>query len=61
MDDAPLRQFHDIMRQLRRAVYAIRKPQMLLLNLDSTLLDTYGHQEGAYLTGLNVWYYLQNT
>ena len=53
MDDSTLRQFYDIMCQLRRVVYAIKKPQMLLLDLDSTLLDTYGHQEGE---GFNFHY-----
>lgn len=53
MDDATLRQFYDIMRKLRKVVYAIRKPQMILLDLDSTLLDTYGHQEGE---GFNFHY-----
>lgn len=45
MDDAIPSQSHDIMRQLRRVVYAIKKPQMLLLDLESTLLDIHGHQE----------------
>ena len=53
MDDATLHQFYDIMRKLRKVVYAIRKPQMILLDLDSTLLDTYGHQEGE---GFNFHY-----
>lgn len=46
MDDTTLRQFYEIMRKLRKVVYAIKRPQLLLLDLDSTLLDTYGHQEG---------------
>lgn len=53
MDDSTLRQFQDIMRRLRRVVYAVKKPQMILLDLDSTLLDTYGHQEGE---GFNFHY-----
>lgn len=53
MDDATLRQFYDIMRKLRKVVYAVRKPQAILLDLDSTLLDTYGHQEGE---GFNFHY-----
>ena len=53
MDDSTLRQFHNIARQLRRVVYAVKKPQALLLDLDSTLLDTYGHQEGE---GFNFHY-----
>lgn len=53
MDDDTLQQFYDIMCKLRRIVYAVKKPQMLLLDLDSTLLDTYGHQEGE---GFNFHY-----
>ena len=55
MDDSTLRQFYDIMRKLRKVVYAIKSPRMILLDLDSTLLDTYGHQEGE---GFN--YHYQN-
>ena len=53
MDDTTLRQFYDIMQKLRKAVYAIQKPQLLLFDLDSTLLDTFGHQEGE---GFNFHY-----
>lgn len=53
MDDDTLQQFYDIMCKLRRIVYTVKKPQMLLLDLDSTLLDTYGHQEGE---GFNFHY-----
>ena len=53
MDDTNLRQFHDIMRKLRKVVYEIQRPQLLLLDLDSTLLDTFGHQEGE---GFNFHY-----
>lgn len=53
MDDTTLRQFYGIMRKLRKVVYAIKRPQLLLLDLDSTLLDTYGHQEGE---GFNFHY-----
>ena len=34
------------MCKLRKIVYTIRKPKLLLLDLDSTLLDTFGKQEG---------------
>ena len=53
MDDTTLHQFYDIMRKLRKIVYAIQRPQLLLLDLDSTLLDTFGHQEGE---GFNFHY-----
>lgn len=53
MDDTTLRQFYGIMHKLRKVVYAIKRPQLILLDLDSTLLDTYGHQEGE---GFNFHY-----
>lgn len=46
MDEATLKQFGQITRQLRRRVYTLKKPELVLLDLDSTLLDTYGKQEG---------------
>ena len=46
MDETTLNQFYALMRRFRKVVYAIKKPQLLLLDLDSTLLNTYGHQEG---------------
>ena len=46
MDDTTLRKFYNIMRKLRKIVYTIRRPKLLLLDLDSTLLDTFGKQEG---------------
>lgn len=53
MDEATLGQFYELMRRFRKVVYAIKKPRLLLLDLDSTLLDTYGHQEGE---GFNAHY-----
>ena len=53
MDDTTLRQFYNIMRKLRKIVYTIRRPKLLLLDLDSTLLDTFGKQEGE---GFNFHY-----
>lgn len=46
MDDDTLRQFDDIDKCLRDIVYAIKRPEHILLDLDSTLFRTYGHQEG---------------
>jgi len=46
MDEDTLEQFNEINKTLRRKVYSIEKPQMMLLDLDSTLLETYGKQEG---------------
>ena len=53
MDETTLNQFYVLMRRFRKVVYAIKRPQLLLLDLDSTLLDTYGHQEGE---GFNFHY-----
>jgi len=46
MDDNTLRQFDNLMKAMRKIVYKIKSPEFILLNLDSTLLDTYGKQEG---------------
>ena len=46
MDDDTLQQFDDIMRKLRKKVYAIQMPQFVLFDIDTTLLPTYGKQEG---------------
>lgn len=46
MDGDTLNQFNMILRELRRVVYSIQKPEYVLLDIDSTLLDTYGNQEG---------------
>lgn len=53
MDKTTLNQFYILMRRFRKVVYAIKRPPLLLLDLDSTLLDTYGHQEG---NGFNFHY-----
>lgn len=53
MDESTLNQFYDLMRRFRKVVYSVKKPEMLLLDLDSTLLNTYGHQEGE---GFNFHY-----
>ena len=46
MDDDTLRQFDDIMRQLRKKIYSLKMPQFVLFDIDTTLLPTYGKQEG---------------
>jgi len=47
MDDDTLRQFDDILRQLRRKIYSIKMPESVLFDIDTTLLTTYGKQEGG--------------
>ena len=46
MDEDTLNQFLAIGRELRKKVYSIQLPQAVILDLDSTLLDAYGRQEG---------------
>ena len=53
LDEDSLVQFEKIFRILRQKVYGIRPPENILLDLDSTLLQTYGHQEGE---GFNYHY-----
>ena len=53
MDSDTLDQFNKILRELRKIAYSIEKPNGIVLDLDSTLLDTYGNQEEA---GFNFHY-----
>ena len=46
MDKDTLEQFDEISREFRRRVYSHKMPEMILLDLDSTLLETFGRQEG---------------
>jgi hypothetical protein len=46
MDGNTLEQLYKIGQVFRRGAYAIKKPQAVLMDLDSTLLETYGKQEG---------------
>jgi len=46
MDEDTLNQFLAIGKMLRKKVYSIQMPETVILDLDSTLLDAYGKQEG---------------
>jgi hypothetical protein len=46
LDGVTLEQLHEITCTLRKRVYSVSHPQRVLLDLDSTLLKTYGKQEG---------------
>ena len=46
MDEDTLVQFDDIDKNLRDIIYSIKRPEHMLLDLDSTLFGTYGKQEG---------------
>ena len=43
MDTDTLGQFNEILKELRQLVYKVKKPEMVLFDLDSTLLETYGN------------------
>lgn len=46
MDQDTLNQFLAICRMLRKKIYSISMPEAIIFDLDSTLLDAYGQQEG---------------
>ena len=46
MDEDTLEQFHCINSRMRDIVYSVKMPEMMLFDIDSTLLNTYGNQEG---------------
>ena len=46
MDETNLEQFDEIENLMRDIVYSIKSPEHMLFDLDSTLLNTYGKQEG---------------
>ena len=46
MDEDSLNQFLSMNRILRKKVYSIQMPEAIILDLDSTLLNAYGKQEG---------------
>ena len=53
MDEDTLSQLNQITRELRKVIYSIKKPEFVLFDIDSTLLDAYGNQEGE---GFNYHY-----
>ena len=53
MDDTSLSQMETIHKEMRKTIYRICMPEHVLFDLDSTLLNTYGNQEGE---GFNYHY-----
>lgn len=53
MDEDMLSQLEMIQSKMRDIIYSIQKPEFMLFDLDSTLLNTYGAQEGE---GFNYHY-----
>lgn len=46
MDQTTLKQFDQIDSKMREIIYTIQSPEQMVFDLDSTLLNTYGEQEG---------------
>jgi hypothetical protein len=46
MDEYTVEQLNKIIEILFKIVYSLEKPEQIILDLDSTLLNTYGNQEG---------------
>ena len=46
MDEDTLFQFEKIHQTMRQKIYSITNPDMILLDIDSTLFNTYGNQDG---------------
>lgn len=53
LDEDTLNQFYALTRRFRKVIYSVKRPEMILLDVDSTLLNTYGKQEGE---GFNFHY-----
>ena len=53
MDEETLSQLEAITERMREIVYSVQMPEYMLFDLDSTLLNTYGSQEGE---GFNFHY-----
>ena len=53
MDDATLHQLDRIESAMRDIVYSVKRSEHMLFDLDSTLPNPYGHQEGE---GFNFHY-----
>lgn len=45
-DEITLMQFEQIQQILRKRIYSIKRPEQILIDIDSTLFATYGNQEG---------------
>lgn len=46
MDNDTLEQFNEITKTKRSLIYKIKQPEMVLFDIDSILINTYGNQEG---------------
>lgn len=46
MDDETMIQFEDIHASMRDKIYAVKQPEQIILDVDSTNFATYGQQEG---------------
>ena len=46
MDEDTIEQLELLTKAMYEVIYSIKRPEFILLDMDSTLLNTYGHQEG---------------
>ena len=46
-DGDTLEQLNEIFKELRKRAYSVEKPKQVLFDIDTTLSDTYGKQEGS--------------
>lgn len=47
LDESTLTQLEEMLRRLRKRAYSVKMPEHVLFDLDSTLLATFGKQEGG--------------
>lgn len=47
LDETTIEQLNSIFKAMRKRVYEIERPEHVLLDIDTTLCNTYGNQEGA--------------
>ena len=47
LDKHTLGQLNSILKSMRKIVYSIKMPDHVILDIDTTLCNTYGHQEGS--------------
>ena len=52
MDEDTISQLNQITRELRKVIYSIKKPEFMLFDIDSTLLDAYGNHPLLCYDGL---------
>ena len=47
MDQSTLDQLNELFQAMRKTIYAMNRPEFMVFDIDTTLLDAYGNQEGV--------------